>query len=100
MEHTMRLEPEPEMTPETARRDHWQMLRYLAVNALYGALVGAAAAGALIWLNIGAVGTHIARSANPLLATAMVVVPFALLFGGAVTASSIALLLYRRKFRR
>ncbi|ASY65376.1 Biotin carboxyl carrier protein of Propionyl-CoA carboxylase (plasmid) [Sinorhizobium sojae CCBAU 05684] len=92
--------PKPEMTPEAARRDHWQMLRYMAVNALYGALVGAAVAGALIWLNIGAVGTHIVRSTNPLLATAIVIIPFALLFGGAVAASSIALLPYRRRFRR
>ncbi|WP_245314788.1 hypothetical protein [Sinorhizobium alkalisoli] len=96
----MRPEPEPEMTPEAARRDHWQMLRYLAVNSLYGALVGTAVAAALIWLNIGAVGTHIVRSANPFLASAMVVGPFALLFAGAVAASSIALLPYRRKFRR
>ncbi|NRP72476.1 hypothetical protein ILFOPFJJ_03374 [Ensifer psoraleae] len=96
----MKPEPEPIMTPEAARRDHWQMLRYLATNALYGALVGAAVAGALIWLNIGAVGTHIARSSSPFLAAAMVVAPFALLFGGAVVASSIALLPYRRKFRR
>jgi len=96
----MRPEPKPEMTPEAARRDHWQMLRYMAVNALYGALVGAAVAGALIWINVGAVGTHIARSTSPLLATALVVIPFALLFGGAAAASSIALLPYRRKFRR
>ncbi|MBP1884244.1 hypothetical protein [Sinorhizobium mexicanum] len=96
----MKPDPDPVMTPDAARSDHWQMLRYMAVNALYGALVGAAAAGALIWLNIGAVGTHIARSANPLLAAAMVIAPFALLFGGAVAASSIALLPYRRKFRR
>lgn len=96
----MKSEPEADMTPEAAHRDHWRMLRFLATNALYGVLVGAASAGALIWLNIGAVGTHIARSANPLLAAATVVVPFALLFGGAVAACSIALLPYRRKFRR
>lgn len=96
----MRPEPKPEITPEAARRDHWQMLRYMAVNALCGALVGAAVAGGLIWINIGAVGTHIARSADPPLAAAMVIVPFALLFGGAVAASSIALVAYRRKFRR
>ncbi|MDK1374350.1 MULTISPECIES: hypothetical protein [unclassified Sinorhizobium] len=96
----MKSGPDPVMTPEAARSDHWQMLRYLATNALYGVLVGVAAAGALIWLNIGAVGTHIARSANPLLAAAMVIAPFALLFGGAAAASSIALLPYRRKFRR
>ncbi len=96
----MSHEPKPEMTPEAARRDRWQMLRHMAVNALYGAIVGAAVAGGLIWLNIGAVGTHIARSTNPFLAAAMVLIPFALLFGGAVAASSVALLPYRRKFRR
>lgn len=96
----MRPELKPEMTPETARRDHWQMLHYMAVNALCGAIVGAAVAGALIWINIGAVGTHIARSADPPLAAAMVIVPFALLFGGAAAASSIVLQTYRRKFRR
>ncbi|RDL47367.1 hypothetical protein BLJAPNOD_06207 [Ensifer sp. M14] len=96
------MEPEREriMTPEEARRDHREMLRYMGVNALYGMATGATVAGVLIWLNIGAVGTHIARSTSPILATAMVVVPFALLFGGAVAASSIALLPYRRKFKR
>ena len=51
------MEPEREriMTPEEARRDHREMLRYLAVNALYGLATGATVAGVLIWLNIGAV---------------------------------------------
>ncbi|OCP02835.1 hypothetical protein BC374_12795 [Ensifer sp. LC13] len=88
------------MTPEEARRDHWQMLRYMAINALIGVVIGATTAGVLIGLNIGAVGTHIARSTSPVLAALMVVVPFALLFGGAAAASSIALLPYRRKFKR
>ncbi|WP_026616486.1 hypothetical protein [Ensifer aridi] len=96
----MMPEPETVMTPEAARRDHGQMLRYMALNALYGVLVGVATAGALIWLDIGSVGTLITRSTDPLLATAMVLVPFALVFGGAAAASSIALLPYRRKFRR
>jgi hypothetical protein len=96
------MEParQTEMTPEAARRDHRQMLRYMAVNSLYGLLVGVATAGALIAIDIGTVGTLIARSNDPLLATAMVVVPFAVVFGGAAAASSIALLPYRRKFRR
>ena len=72
----MESEPERVMTPEEARRDHWQMLRYMSVNALLGVAIGALTAGVLIWLNIGAVGTHIARSTSPVLATLMVVVPF------------------------
>ncbi|HEV7317371.1 MAG TPA: hypothetical protein VGO04_02005 [Ensifer sp.] len=96
----MEREPEGVMTPEDAKRDHWEMLRYMAVNALIGVVIGAITAGVLIGLNIGAVGIHIARSTSPVLATLMVVVPFALLFGGAAAASSIALLPYRRKFKR
>ncbi|MEI2300862.1 hypothetical protein [Ensifer sp. MJa1] len=96
----MAREPERITTPEAARRDHWEMLRYMAGNALIGMVIGAITAAALIWLNIGAVGTHIVRSTSPVLATLMVVVPFALLFGGAAAASSIALLPYRRKFKR
>jgi uncharacterized membrane protein YkgB len=100
MEAAMEREPEGVMTPEDAKRDHWEMLRYMAVNALIGVVIGAITAGVLIGLNIGAVGIHIARSTSPVLATLMVVVPFALLFGGAAAASSIALLPYRRKFKR
>ncbi|SDN43603.1 hypothetical protein [Ensifer sp. YR511] len=65
------MEPEREriMTPEEARRDHREMLRYMGIHALYGLATGATVAGVLIWLNIGAVGTHIARSTSPILAT-------------------------------
>lgn len=88
------------MTPEAAGRDLRQTLYWVAVSALCGMLVGAAVAGALIWLNIGAVATHIARATNPFLAVVTVAIPFTLLFGGAAAASSVALLRYRRKFTR
>ena len=37
-----------ELTPEEARRDHWEMLRFLGTNALFGAGLGLAVAVLLI----------------------------------------------------
>ncbi len=92
--------PEPPFRsmPEAASRDHRRVLRHLAMRALYGVLAGAVAAGALIMLDIGSVGTLIARSTDPLLAAATVLAPFALT--GAAAGCAIGLLPYLRKFRR
>ena len=38
----------PKLTPEAAREDHWQMLRFLAVNAAAGVVIGVLAAAAII----------------------------------------------------
>ncbi|AWM29162.1 hypothetical protein AOX55_00006387 (plasmid) [Sinorhizobium fredii CCBAU 25509] len=68
------------------------------MSALSGLLAGAVAVGALILLDIGSIGTLIARSTDPLLATGTVLAPFALT--GAVAGCAIGLLPYLRKFRR
>ncbi|CAD7030037.1 helix-turn-helix domain-containing protein [Pseudorhizobium endolithicum] len=86
-----------DLTPEEARRDHLEMLRFLAVNALFGIGLGIAIAAALWWFNLYGLGTHIGRSRTPLLSFVMVAVPLALTFGGAVTASAIMLMPYKRK---
>jgi hypothetical protein len=89
-----------ELTPEEARRDHWEMLRFLAINALFGAGLGLAVAIVLIWLDIGGLGTHLAHSRNPYLPAAMIAIPLALIFGAAVTASAIMLMPYKKKKQR
>lgn len=89
-----------EMTPEEARRDHIEMLRFMALNAIGGMLIGALTALAIIWLDIGGIGTRMAHSQNPILIVVMLVAPFAFVFGGAAAASSIMLLPYRKKFDR
>lgn len=86
-----------DMTPEEARRDHIEMLRFLAVNALFGMALGFGVAFSLFWFNLYGLGTHIARSQMPVLSFAMIAVPLALTFGGAVTASAIMLMPYKRK---
>ena len=89
-----------DLTPEEARRDHWDMLRFLAVNAGFGALLGLGVAGALVWLDIGGVGGALRRSHQPVLTGLMLFLPLALLFAATVTASAVMLMPYRKKKQR
>ncbi|GAA4163021.1 hypothetical protein [Shinella granuli] len=89
----------PELTPEEARKDHWHMLRFMMLHALVGGLIGAATAAAVILLDIGGIGTRIARAAAPVMPVLLLVVPFASLFGGAATASAILLMPYEKKYK-
>lgn len=86
------------MTPEDARRDHIQMLRFLALNAAIGVGLGLLVTALIIVLDIGGIGTRIGRAQNPLLPILLIAVPLASLFGGAVAASAIWLMPYERKF--
>ena len=89
----------PVLTPEAARRDHWQMLRFMALNAAGGALIGALTAAAIIWLDLGGMGTRVAHAANPVIPVLLLVMPFATVFGGVVTASALLTMPYEKKFR-
>lgn len=89
----------PKLTPEEARRDHWEMLRFLGLNALLGIVIGVSVGIALIALDIGGLRGLIMRAANPILPLVLVLVPFACLFGGAAAASAILTLPYESKYR-
>ena len=89
-----------DMTAEEARRDHFEMLRYMALNAVAGMVIGALTAIALMWLDVGGIGSRIAHSQTPVLVGVMLVAPLAFMFGAAAAASSIMLLPYRKKFDR
>jgi hypothetical protein len=91
-------ESKREMTPEAARHDHWQMLRFLALNAGFGMLLGLGAAAMLMIFDIGGIGTRIAHAGNPFVPILLIALPMAFVFGGAVTASAIWLMPYERKF--
>lgn len=86
-----------DMTPEEARQDHREMLWFLMINAAFGMALGASVAFALFWFNLYGIGSTIARSQMPLFSFAMIAIPLALTFGGAVTASAIMLMPYKRK---
>ncbi len=87
------------LTPEEARRDHWEMLRFLALNALLGIFIGIGVGLALVALDIGGLRGLIMRASNPILPLFLVLVPFASLFGGAAAASAILTLPYESKFQ-
>jgi hypothetical protein len=91
-------EPKPEMTPADARRDHWQMLRFMGLNAAIGMFLGFTVAALLMVFDIGGIGTLIAHSRNPVLPVILIAFPMALVFGAAVTASAIWMMPYERKF--
>ncbi|MGF0537648.1 hypothetical protein ACQQ2Q_06595 [Agrobacterium sp. ES01] len=91
---------EDELTPEEARLDHWQMLRFLALNAAFGAVLGLGVAVALILLDLGGLQTHLRRVSNPALPVIMIAGPLALTFAAAVTGSAIMLMPYRKKKQR
>ncbi|MCG6858679.1 MAG: hypothetical protein LJE67_11510 [Salaquimonas sp.] len=92
--------PDREPTPEELRRDHWQMLGFLALNAAIGVFAGIGVAAALIWLNIGGLGDRIAHASNPFLPILLITAPLALTFGAAAAASAIMMMPYKRKFGR
>ena len=89
----------PEMKPETARDDHWGLVRQLIINAIFGVGLGLAIGIALIYLDVGGLGTRIGRAGNPWLATFILLGPLALTFGGAVAGSFVMAMPYERRFR-
>lgn len=88
----------PKITPEEARRDHARMLRFLALNAVLGMALGLAVAVAVLLLDVGGIGSRVARSSNPVLPLLLIGFPMALVFGAAVTASAIWTMPYERRF--
>lgn len=86
-----------EMTPEEARSDHRQMLRFLGLNAGFGFAIGLIIAVAIVWMDIGGLGTRIARARDPALVFFMLSVPMAFTFASAVLGSAVMLMPYKRK---
>lgn len=87
------------MTPEDARRDHRQMLCFLGLHALVGALIGFTVATAILMLDIGGIGHLMMRSSNPAIVGLLIMMPFASLFGAAAASSAILMLPYDSKYR-
>jgi hypothetical protein len=86
-----------DMTPEEARADHWYMLRFLGLNAIFGFALGLLIAFSMIWFDLAGLGTRIARSQTPYLVFFMLSVPLSFTLAGAVMASAVMLMPYKRK---
>lgn len=86
------------MTPADARRDHEQMLRFMAMRFAIGALIGLVCAALVFILNIGNLGTHLMRTDNPIIPVFLIAVPMGLTFGATLVAAAIWLLPYESKY--
>ncbi|MCX8999980.1 hypothetical protein NOF55_23015 [Rhizobiaceae bacterium BDR2-2] len=86
-----------DLTPEEARQDHRDMLRFLAINVLFGMGLGILIAGSLLWFDIGGLWTHVVRSRHPVVSALLLFVPLSLTFGSVVVGSAIMTMPYKRK---
>lgn len=88
----------PKMTPAEARKDHSEMLRFLALNAAFGIFIGLVLTAALLYFNIGDFLTRVQHSSMPAIAVLLVAAPLSLLLGGASMSTAIMMLPYEKKF--
>lgn len=88
----------PKLTPEEARKDHRAMLRFLAINAVFGIFIGLLLTGALFYFNVGGFWTRVQHSSMPAIAILLVAAPFSLLLGGASMSTAIMMMPYEKKY--
>lgn len=88
----------PKLTPEEARKDHIAMLRFLAVNGLFGVFIGLVLTGALLYFDVGGFWTRVAHSSMPAIAVLLVAAPLGMLLGGASMATAIMMMPYEKKY--
>ncbi len=65
------------------------LIRFLAVHAILGVVIGFALAGALIAFDVAGLGTLIAQAKNPVTAGMLLFFGFAVTFGSAVMGGAI-----------
>ncbi len=94
----MREPQKPPYTPDAAKADHKAMLRFMALNAAFGVLMGLLVFAALIFFDTGGIATRIFASGNPWQPVVLIAVPLCLTFGAGATASAIMLMPYSRKY--
>jgi hypothetical protein len=94
----MREPDKPPYTPEAARADHRAMLRFMALNAAFGVLMGLLVFAALVLFDTGGVRTRIAAAGNPWQPVVLIAIPLCLTFGAGAVATAIMLMPYTRKY--
>ncbi|HWU61607.1 MAG TPA: hypothetical protein VN112_06235 [Ensifer sp.] len=92
------MSQKPKITPQEARKDHREMLRFLALNAVFGMFIGLVLTLALLYFDIGGFYTRVQHSSMPAIAILLVAAPLSLLLGGASMSTAIMLLPYEKKF--
>jgi flagellar biosynthesis protein FliR len=90
--------PKPRLTPEEARRDHEEMLRFMARRFAIGASLGLVCAALIFNLDIGSLGTRLSHTDNPVLPVFLIAVPMGLTFGAVMVCIAIWMLPYENKY--
>jgi lysylphosphatidylglycerol synthetase-like protein (DUF2156 family) len=88
----------PKMTPEEARKDHRDMLRFLAVNGAFGIFIGLVLTAALLYFDVGGFWTRVQHSSMPAIAILLVGGPLSMLLGGASMSTAIMMMPYEKKY--
>ena len=90
----------PIMTREEAQRDHEAMLRYMAKWFALGLGFGLCCAAMVFALDIGSLGTRLARTDNPVLPVILIAMPMGLTSGAVLVCIAIWVLPYEAKYER
>jgi flagellar biosynthesis protein FliR len=90
----------PIMTPEEARKDHEQMLRFMAKRFALGLIIGLTCATLIFIFDIGHLGTHLLRASNPIIPIFLLAVPMGLTTGAIVLCIAIWTLPYEAKYEK
>lgn len=90
----------PTMTREEAKRDHEAMLRYMAKWFALGLTFGLSCATLVFTLDIGSLGTRLARADNPVIPVILIAMPMGLTFGAVLLCIAIWVLPYEAKYER
>jgi hypothetical protein len=92
------LTDKPKMTPAEARRDHEEMLRFMAKRFAIGAGIGLICATLIFLLDIGGLGSRLARASDPIIPVFLIAVPMGLTFGAVMVCIAIWVLPYENKY--
>jgi hypothetical protein len=89
----------PSLTRQEAQRDHEVMLRYMAKWFAIGLAGGLCCAALVFALDIGSLGTRLARTDNPVLPVVLIAVPMGLTTGAVLVCIAIWVLPYDAKYQ-
>lgn len=90
----------PVLTREEARKDHEAMLRYMAKAFAIGLAIGLCCAGLVFLLDIGSLGTRLARAEDPILPVFLIAMPMGLTCGAVLVCIALWVLPYETKYQR
>lgn len=88
----------PKLTADEARKDHREMLRFLAINGIFGIFIGLILTAALLYFDIGGFWTRVQHASMPAIAVLLVAGPLSMLLGAASMSTAVMMMPYEKKY--